>query len=55
MAAAISPETAEIVKEQILQICRRHGLWFKIEEVHKPDLQQILIKEISIKVSSFAK
>ena len=38
------------LEAEIVDLCKRHGLWVTVEHELKPDLRMIRIKEISIKI-----
>lgn len=47
----MNTDQAEAVKQEIVKICNRYGLWYQIETDHKPNIKMIRIKEISIKIT----
>jgi len=47
----MTADQAEAVKQELLRICNRYGLWYTIETEHKPNIRIIRIKDISIKIT----
>ena len=46
----LTQQQAENIKQEIMRICNKYGLWHTVEYERKPDLRMIRIKDISIKV-----
>ena len=38
------------LEKELLELCRKHGVWVTVERELKPDLRMIRVKEISIKI-----
>lgn len=34
---------AKKIKEEIQDICKKHGLWVEVQEKHKPELKDIIL------------
>lgn len=47
----VTEEQAKMIYNEIIKVLRKHGLWYTVEEIHKPYLDMIRIKEINIKVT----
>ena len=46
----ITPEKALSIKNDIMALAEKHGLWVTVEEERKPELKTVVV-QVSIKVS----
>jgi len=42
-AAKISENQALAIKQELMALCKKYGLWVNAEEVHKPELKDIVL------------
>jgi hypothetical protein len=47
----LTPDQAKQVQTDIERVLRKHGLWWEVKEIRRPDLKMIVFSDVSIKVT----